>query len=36
MVSDTKESENLLVHLNNYLNLECPDNTELSGDEDDE
>lgn len=29
IVSDTEESENLLFHLNNYLNLEYSDDTAL-------
>ena len=36
IVSDTEENENLLFYLNNYLNLEFPDNTELNADEDHE
>ena len=36
IVSDTEENENLLFHLNNYLNLESPDNTALSADDDHE
>ncbi len=34
IVFDTEESENLLIHLNNYLNLESTDDTEASIDED--